>query len=68
MYHMAPRFPLAPTLSRKRERGRAERFINAGALPRPLGEPLLPLAGEGGPKGRMRVSRSASRRRVQRSR
>jgi hypothetical protein len=44
------RLTLTPTLSCKRERGRAERFTGAS-------KPLLPLAGEGGAKRRMRVSR-----------
>jgi hypothetical protein len=42
------RLPLTPTLSRNRERGRAAAFITAG-------ESLLPLAGEGGAKRRMKV-------------
>ena len=55
------RLPLTPTLSRKRERGREAAFIGggvAGAADRGQTS-LLPLAGEGGAKRRMRASRGA---------
>jgi len=48
---------LTPTLSRKRERGRTAPFIAADGLSAALDETLLPLAGEGGAKRRMRVRR-----------
>jgi len=51
------RLTLTPALSRKRERERAEPFRAIGELPHAPAETLLPLAGEGGPKGRMRVRR-----------
>ena len=69
-----PRLPLIPTLSRKRERGRAEPVNRLGASRLVSAESLLPLAGEGGATGRrrtpvftnglwrrMRVSRGADR-------
>jgi len=54
--------PLTPTLSRKRERGRAERVIGAAETRAAVvGSALLPLAGEGGAKRRMRVCLSVNR-------
>jgi hypothetical protein len=56
----SPRPALTPTLSRKRERGRAAHFIDqAEVQAAAVGEALLPPAGEGGPKGLMKVRRSA---------
>ena len=51
---------LTPTHSRKRERGRAANFINPRHHAATPDEFLLPLAGDGGPEGRMRISRSLS--------
>jgi hypothetical protein len=56
------RLTLTPTLSRKRERGREAAFIGGGAIAAVADRgdaSLLPLAGEGGAKRRMRVSRDA---------
>jgi hypothetical protein len=68
----AQRLPLAPTLSRKRERARAGRVIGLCSFCTALDERLLPLAAEGGAIGcpkddrpsdtlwrRMRISLSA---------
>jgi hypothetical protein len=51
------RLTLTPTLSRKRERGRVKFVISPGGRGAGPVESLLPLAGEGGPKDQMRVSR-----------
>ena len=58
MKHETLRVALTPTLSRKRERGRAEHFIESGECRAAAAKSLLPLAGEGGAKRRMRASLS----------
>jgi hypothetical protein len=52
--------PLTLTLSRKRERGRAAADTAVSSFSAGGGKSLLPLAGEGGAKRRMRGRLSAS--------